>query len=145
MKNVIKVANDILSHWLEDETGYEIMFEGEWIDVSKDVFEKWDGKKRKVNEINVSKTANDIIASWSKTFPSKWNPKHPPKVKIKHEHSEKVKLKNIGRHTFQDEEGNKVDSDEVQWTCPKCKSKWNDADYPCECGQESPYEIVKEF
>jgi hypothetical protein len=140
MKNVVKIANDIFSHWLEDETGYEIMFDGSWIDVSRDVFEKWDGKKRKVNQMDVV-----LSSGWSKAFPSKWNPKHPPRVKIKPRHLEKTKLKPIGRHSFEDEEGNKIDSDDVQWHCPECKRKWNNAEHPCECGQESPYEIVKEF
>ena len=84
-----------------------------------------------------------VMSNWPKALPSKWNPEHPPKVKIKPRQSEKTKLKLVGPHTFEDEHGNKQDSDDVQWHCPKCKRQWNEAEYPCECGQESPYEIEK--
>jgi len=57
----------------------------------------------------------------------------------------KIVLKRKGPHTFvrKDDPNFEYDSDDVQWNCPKCKSKHNEAGYPCECGQESPYTIEK--
>ena len=63
----------------------------------------------------------------------------------------KITLKAVGRHTLRVEQdptgkynaGYELDTDDVQWHCPKCKSKWNEAAFPCSCGQESPY-IIKQ-
>ena len=58
----------------------------------------------------------------------------------------KTRLRVVGPHTFvdADDPSREYDSDDVQWHCPKCKSRWNDAAYPCiGCGHKSPYEIVK--
>jgi len=62
----------------------------------------------------------------------------------------KIKLRSVGPHTFErlDDQGKgmgpdyQLDSDDVQWTCPKCKSQYNEAGYICDCGEESPYEVV---
>ena len=56
----------------------------------------------------------------------------------------KIRLERVGPHTFIDvnDPSEKIDSDDVQWNCPKCKAKYNEAGFDCECGEESPYEIV---
>ena len=56
----------------------------------------------------------------------------------------KIVLKRVGPHTFiekDDPTRQEMDSDDVQWHCPKCHSKWNEAGVPCDCGQESPFII----
>lgn len=83
--------------------------------------------------------------------PPKWNPMHPPKVKIPEKPKEQIpwgerELKSIGLHTFVDKDGEEWDSDDVQWHCPQCKAQYNEAGHPCEnCGHKPPNKIVKEF
>ena len=81
--------------------------------------------------------------------PPKWNPMHPPKIKRP---SEKIpvwgerELKSVGPHTFVDKDGEELDSDDVQWHCPKCRAQYNEAGRPCEnCGYKAPNKIVREF
>lgn len=82
-------------------------------------------------------------------IPKKWNPKYPPKLPqkpIKQPVWGERELKSIGPHTFVDSDGDEMDSDEVQWHCPQCKSQFNAAGYPCDnCGHKPPNKIVKEF
>jgi len=48
----------------------------------------------------------------------------------------------VGPHTYEDGNGDLHDSDDLQWDCPFCGSKYNEANLSCNnCGESSPYTI----